>query len=314
MKKKPIMKNSNIVVLMGGWNSEREVSLQSGEAVYKALTESGYSKVTKVDYSHNISQVLQEIKPDVVFNALHGKFGEDGTIQAILDVLQIPYTHSGVLASALCMDKILTKKLCSLVGVKSADYEILEKNKDEENNKKITRIAKPFVIKPINEGSSVGVEVILEDNDFDIKNYEWKFGNQIIIEKYLAGQELQVAIVDNKAIGTIEIRPKKLFYDYECKYTSGMTEYVMPAQINDEQHKEILDLALKCHQETGCKGISRVDFILNNKNDGDNQFYLLEVNTQPGFTANSLVPKIAKYCGISFIQIIEFLIQEALKK
>lgn len=307
------MKNKHIVVLFGGWNSEREVSLESGEAVFQALKDNGYNKVSKVDYSQNISQILQEIKPDVVFNALHGKFGEDGTIQAILDVLQIPYTHSGVLASALCMDKILTKKLCSLVGIKSADYEILEKNRNEENNKKIAKISRPFVIKPINEGSSVGVEVILENDIFDIKNYEWKFGNQIIIEKYLAGKELQVAVIDNKAIGAIEIRPKKLFYDYECKYTSGMTEYVMPAQISEKQYAEILDLALKAHQQTNCKGVSRVDFILNDKNNGDNQFYLLEVNTQPGFTANSLVPKIAKYCGISFIQIIEFLIQEALK-
>jgi D-alanine-D-alanine ligase len=307
------MKEIHIAILMGGWNSEREVSLMSGEAVFESLKNLGYKKITKIDYSANIVEDLKNLKPDVVFNALHGRFGEDGTVQAILDVLQIPYTHSKVLASALCMDKILSKKLCSLVGVKSADYEILIKN-DAENSKKIARIGKPFVIKPVNEGSSVGVEVILEDKKFDIANYQWEFGDQLIIEKYLAGQELQVAIINNKAIGVIEIKPEKLFYDYECKYTTGMTEYIMPAQIDAKKYQEVMDLALKCHKQTGCCGISRVDFILNNKNGGDNEFYFLEVNTQPGFTANSLVPKIAKHAGISFADIIEFLIKEALHK
>lgn len=305
-----MIKNKHIGVLMGGWNSEREVSLRSGEAVYEVLKQLGY-KVTKIDFSRKIFEQLSEVKPDIIFNALHGQYGEDGRIQGVLDILQIPYTHSGIIASALCMDKVLTRKICATAGVKYPQYEILKKGEDEKNNEKISAIGKPFVIKPINEGSSVGVEVILSDMQFDFAQYEWKYGEEIIIEKYLAGQEVQVAIMDGKALGAIEVRPHGLFYDYKCKYTAGMTDYIMPAEISAEKYAEILDLAEKCHQVTGCKGISRIDFILNNKNGGDNNLYLLEVNTHPGFTATSLVPKIAKHAGISFTEIVEFLLKTA---
>ena len=305
-----MIKNKHIAVLMGGWNSEREVSLRSGEAVFKTLKQLGY-QVTKIDFSRKIFEQLSEIKPDIIFNALHGQYGEDGRIQGILDVLQIPYTHSGILASALCMDKVLTHKICATVGVKYPQYEILKKGEDEKNKNKIATIGKPFVIKPINEGSSVGVEVILAEMKFDFAQYQWKYGEEIIIEKYLAGQEVQVAVMDGKALGAIEVRPHGLFYDYKCKYTAGMTDYIMPAEISSEKYSEILDLAEKCHQVTGCKGISRIDFILNNKNGGDGNFYLLEVNTHPGFTATSLVPKIAKRVGISFAEIVEFLLKTA---
>jgi D-alanine-D-alanine ligase len=305
-----MLKTKHIAVLMGGWNSEREVSLRSGEAVYEVLKQLGY-QVTKIDFSRKIFEQLSEIKPDIIFNALHGQYGEDGRIQAVLDILQIPYTHSGILASALCMDKVLTRKICATAGVKFPKYEILKKGEDAENERKISAIGKPFVIKPINEGSSVGVEVILSDMQFDFAQYEWKYGEEIIIEKYLAGQEVQVAVMDGKALGAIEVRPHGLFYDYKCKYTAGMTDYIMPAEISSEKYAEILELAEKCHQVTGCKGVSRIDFILNNKNDGDDNFYLLEVNTHPGFTATSLVPKIAKHVGISFAEIVEFLLKTA---
>jgi D-alanine-D-alanine ligase len=304
------MKNKHIAVLLGGWNSEREVSLRSGEAVYEALIKLGY-KATKIDFSRKIFEQLQEVKPDIVFNALHGQFGEDGRIQSVCDILEIPYTHSGVLASALCMDKVLTKKVCSTVGIKSPIYEILKKGDDLKNLEKLAMIGSSFVIKPINEGSSVGVEVILPDTSFDFGKYEWKYGDEIIVEKYLAGQEIQVAVMGGKALGAIEIRPHGLFYNYECKYTSGMTDYIMPAEISKEKYAEVLELAAKCHEVVGCAGVSRIDFILNNKNGGDNNFYLLEVNTHPGFTATSLVPKIAKHVGISFEEIVEFLIKEA---
>ncbi len=305
-----MIKNKHIAVLMGGWNSEREVSLRSGEAVFEALNKLGY-KTSKIDFSREIFQQIKEIKPDIIFNALHGQYGEDGRVQGILDILKIPYTHSGIVASAICMDKILTRKICATVGVKSPDYEILRKNEDAKNKEKIFAIQKPFVIKPVSEGSSVGVEVILQNMEFDIEKYEWKYGDEIIIEKYVAGQEIQVAIMDGKALGAIEVRPHGLFYDYKCKYTAGMTDYIMPAEISAEKYAEILDLAEKCHKVTNCSGISRVDFILNNKNNGDNQFYLLEVNTHPGFTATSLVPKIAKHVGISFEEIVEFLVEKA---
>jgi len=295
---------------MGGWNSEREVSLSSGEAVFAALQKLGY-KATKIDFSRDIFEQLNAVKPDIIFNALHGQYGEDGRIQGLLDILKIPYTHSGILASAICMDKVLARKICATVGVKSPHYEILKKGEDAQNKEKIFAIGKPFVIKPINEGSSVGVEVILPNTAFDFSKYEWKYGDEIIIEKYLAGQEIQVAVMDGKALGAIEIRPHGLFYDYKCKYTAGMTDYVMPAEISAEKYAEILDLAQRCFAVVGCRGVSRIDFILNNKDGGDDQFYLLEVNTHPGFTATSLVPKIAKYVGISFEEIVEFLLKNA---
>jgi len=304
------MKNKHVAVLMGGWNSEREVSLNSGEAVFQSLCRLGY-KATKIDFSRNIFGQLKEVNFDIIFNALHGQYGEDGRIQGVCDILEIPYTHSGIVASALCMDKVLTRKICATIGAKTPHYEILKKGEDAQNKEKIFAIGKPFVIKPISEGSSVGVEVILPDTEFDFANYQWQYGDEIIVEKYLAGQEIQVAVMDGKALGAIEVRPHGLFYDYKCKYTAGMTDYIMPAEISDEKYAEILDLAQKCHQVVGCRGISRVDFILNNKNGGDDQFYLLEVNTHPGFTQNSLLPKIAKHVGISFDEIVEFLVKNA---
>jgi D-alanine-D-alanine ligase len=303
-------KNKHIAVLMGGWNSEREVSLASGESVYQALLKMGY-RVSKIDFSRQIFQQLQEVKPDIIFNALHGQFGEDGRIQGLLDILQIPYTHSGALASTICMDKILTRKVCSSVGVRSPKYSLLRKDEEQKNLEKIFEIGKPFVIKPINEGSSVGVEVILPNSKFEFSNFSWQYGNEMIIENYIAGKEIQVAIMDNKALGAIEVRPKGLFYDYKCKYTQGMTEYIMPAEISAEKYHEVLQLAQKAHIASKCRGISRVDFIFNNKDNGDQQFYLLEVNTHPGFTSLSLVPKIAKHIGISFEEIVEFLISNA---
>jgi D-alanine-D-alanine ligase len=303
-------KNSHVAVLMGGWNSEREVSLSSGNAVFQALNELGY-KTSKIDFDRNIVSKLNEIKPDIIFNALHGRYGEDGRIQGLLDILNIPYTHSGITASAICMDKILTRKICATVGVLDPEYYVIKKGDDKNNQKVLEKLGKPFVIKPINEGSSVGVEVILKEMDFDLSKYHFDYGDEIIIERYVAGQEIQVAIMDNKALGAIEVRPKHLFYDYQCKYTKGMTDYIMPAEISKDKYNEILDLALRCHQVVGCSGISRVDFILNNKNGGDNNFYLLEVNTHPGFTATSLVPKIAAHGGISFNQIVEYLISSA---
>lgn len=308
-------RNKHIAVLMGGFNSEREVSINSGNAVYDALIQMNY-RATKIDFGRDIVEKLAQVKPDIVFNALHGRYGEDGRIQGLLDILNIPYTHSGIVASAISMDKVLTSKICSTVDVLSPPYALIKKNDDANNHKIIfEKIGKPFVIKPINEGSSVGVQVILENMPFEISDISWQYGDEMIVEKYIAGQEIQVAIMDNKALGAIEVRPKKLFYDYECKYTKGMTDYIMPAQISQDKYQEVLDLALRCHKVIGCSGISRIDFILNNKDHGpyqaDNQFYFLEVNTHPGFTATSLVPKIAKYCGIDFSEIVEYLINSA---
>ena len=301
------LKDKHIAVLMGGWNSEREVSLSSGNAVYNALIELGF-KATKIEFNRDIIDQLNKVKPDVVFNALHGQYGEDGRIQGLLDILNIPYTHSGVAAACISMNKVLTQEICASVGVKSPELAVINKG-DDINNRRIIfdEIGKPFVLKPLNEGSSVGVQVILEDMDFDLEKFDWKYGDQMIVEKYIAGKELDVAIMDDKALGVLEVRPKKLFYDYECKYTPGMTEYIMPAEISKEKYKQVLDLALKCHKAIGCRGVSRPEFILSD--DGD--IYFLEINTHPGFTPTSIVPKIAAHQGISFNEIVEYLIQSA---
>lgn len=299
-------KNKKIAVLMGGWNLEKEISMKSGESVFQALVNLGY-QVEKIIFSRNIIQDLQKVKPDIVFNALHGKFGEDGKIQGLLDIMNIPYTHSALLPSAICMDKILTNKICETIGVKIPKSAIIEKN-NPKNQEIINEIDKSFVIKPNDDGSSVGVEIYLENSEFKIQNYEWKFGDKMIIEEYIKGQELQVAVINDEAIGVLEVRPKKLFYDYECKYTPGMTDYIMPAEISPEKYQEALATAQKIHKFFNISGISRVEFILSKK---DNQLYFLEINTQPGFTSTSLIPKIAKYKGISFEEIIEYLINSA---
>jgi D-alanine-D-alanine ligase len=304
------MKKKKILVLCGGWNSEKEVSLRSGESVYNALSKMGYN-ASKVNFSHQVINDLKNIAPDIVFNALHGQYGEDGRIQGLLDILEIPYTHSGVLASAICMDKIVSRKLCGIDGVLHPKYDIIQKGQDDLNSQKIFNIGKPFVIKPINEGSSVGVQIVLPNDKFEINNFNWQYGDKMIVEKYIAGQEIHVAVVDGKALGAIEVRPHGLFYDYNCKYTKGMTDYIMPAEISSVKYQEVLKLAEICFKSVGCKGIARVDFILNNKDFGDNNFYLLEINTHPGFTETSLVPKIAKYAGVSFEEIVEFLIKTA---
>lgn len=304
------MKSKKIAVLYGGWNQEREVSINSGNAVYNSLIKMGYD-AHKIDFSRKIIDDLIAYKPDIIFNGLHGKYGEDGRVQGLLDIMQIPYTHSGLLPSAICMNKILSRDLMSNYKILSPKFEILKKDDNKNNLKKINKIGYPFVIKPIDDGSSVGVEVHLSNDSFNMDKYEWQYGDEMIIENYIAGQEIHVAIMDGKALGAIEVRPHGLFYNYKCKYTSGMTDYIMPAEIDKSKYAEVLILAEKCFKNAGCRGIARIDFILNNKNNGDNKFYLLELNTHPGFTATSLVPKIAKHVGISFDDIVEFLIKNA---
>ncbi len=349
------LKNQKIAVLLGGYNSERDVSLASGNAVYDSLVNAGYNAV-KIDLSRLAISQIEQVKPNLVFNALHGSPGEDGKISALLDLMQIPYTHSGLKSSAVCMDKIFTHKICVSTGAKTPNYQVLNQDSLQENLAKLALIGKPFVLKPIAEGSSVGVEVVLADQDFSSKefnlaSYQWLYGPQMIVEKYISGQEIQVAVFNvpqkgslvykkffnifcqgerkksnnmteaeleqvfskkkSLAIGAIEVRPKHLFYDYHCKYTPGMTEYIMPAEINSDKYFQLLTIAEKCYEEAECSGLARIDFILNNKNNGDNNFYLLEINTHPGFTATSLVPKIAKYYDIEFIEIIELLLASA---
>ncbi len=299
------LKSKKILVLMGGWNEEREVSLKSGEAVLNALLSAGYNAVG-LDFDRSFIDKISKIAPDIVFIALHGKFGEDGRVQSILDFLQIPYTHSSSLPCSICMNKEITLSLVKhLINVPRGH--ILHKGDVDKNKEKIADIGYPIVIKPLDSGSSVGVNIILQPNDFDIDQYDWPYGDRMIAEEYIKGKEVQVAVMNNSAIGAIEIRPKNKFYDYESKYSGG-SEYIMPADIPEEIYSELLKSCKAVHEYLNCSGVSRVDCIYSPEK---RKFYFLEINTHPGFTENSLLPKIAKYQGISFLQIVEYLLNTA---
>jgi D-alanine-D-alanine ligase len=294
----------HIALLMGGISTEKEVSISSGMPVLEALKNLEY-EVTAIDMGRDIASILAQIKPDIVFNALHGSYGEDGSLPGLLEIMGIAYTHSGVAASAIAMDKIISKALFRYHNIKTIPDMIVHK----DDNIKCDPMERPYVIKPINEGSSVGVHLIFQEDDFDFKDYKFDYGDRVMIEKYIPGREIQVAILENKAIGAIEIIPKGRFYDYEAKYTDGMATHLMPAPLTEKAHNKVLDLAKRAHDAIGCKGISRVDFRYDE--EGDGEFYILEVNTHPGMTPLSLVPEIANYYGVNFAQFVESLIKEA---
>ena len=300
---------SLIAVLMGGLSGERKISFLSGKACSLALKKKGY-KVINIDAIGNFTEKLKKLKPKIVFNALHGKYGEDGFVQSILEGLKIPYTHSGVIASSLAMDKILSRLIFKKNNLKTPKYLVLHKNFNENISNKIikNKIKFPIVIKPVNEGSSLGVFICENYNQFKtnyrklIKKYE-----KILVEKYIPGREIQVAVMGNKPLGAIELVPRRKFYDYTAKYSSkACTKHIMPAPISLKKYKEVLRLAQKAHNVLGCKGITRSDFRFFR-----NKFYLLETNTQPGMTKLSLVPEIAKYRGINFENLVEWMVKNA---
>ena len=297
----------HVAVLMGGWSAEREVSLVTGDAVCAALKETGY-RVTAIDVAPDIFDVLSGLKPDVAFNALHGRFGEDGCIQGILEVLKIPYTHSGVLASALAMDKPRARQMFASVSIPCPEGRVV--HRDEVLDGQV--FDPPYVLKPTNEGSSVGVRLVFEgDNMSPLDEANWAYGEQVLIEKYIPGREIQVAVMNDKALGAIEIRPKKRFYDYEAKYTDGWADHIMPAEIPEADYEESLRLALLAHQTLGCRGVTRSDLRYDDTITGEAQLYMLEVNTQPGMTPLSLVPEIAAHIGISFAELTDLIVQDA---
>ncbi len=297
----------HVAVLMGGWSAEREVSLVTGDAVCAALKETGY-RVTAIDVAPDIFDVLSGLKPDVAFNALHGRFGEDGCIQGILEVLKIPYTHSGVLASALAMDKPRARQMFASVSIPCPEGRVV--HRDEVLDGQV--FDPPYVLKPTNEGSSVGVRLVFEgDNMSPLDEANWAYGKQVLIEKYIPGREIQVAVMNDKALGAIEIRPKKRFYDYEAKYTDGWADHIMPAEIPEAAYEESLRLALLAHQTLGCRGVTRSDLRYDDTITGEAQLYMLEVNTQPGMTPLSLVPEIAAHIGISFAELTDLIVQDA---
>ena len=298
-----------IVVLMGGLSGERKISLLTGKACSKALKKKGY-KVVDLDAKGYFVDELKQLKPKIVFNALHGKYGEDGFVQSILESLKIPYTHSGVLSSSLAMDKELSRLIFIKNNLKVPKYFLLQKDHEGNLNKKFNnkKIKFPIVIKPINEGSSLGVSICKNKKQFTSKykklmeNYD-----RILVEEYIPGREIQVAVMGEKALGAIELVPRRQFYDYTAKYSNtAQTQHIMPAPLSPKKYKEILGLAKKAHELLGCRGITRSDFRF-----FKNKFYLLETNTQPGLTKLSLVPEIAQYCGIKFEDLIVWMTENA---
>ena len=298
-----------IVVLMGGLSGERKISLLTGKACSKALKKKGY-KVVDLDAKGYFVDELKQLKPKIVFNALHGKYGEDGFVQSILESLKIPYTHSGVLSSSLAMDKELSRLIFIKNNLKVPKYFLLQKDHQGNSNKKFNnkKIKFPIVIKPINEGSSLGVSICKNKKQFKNKykklmeNYD-----RILVEEYIPGREIQVAVMGEKALGAIELVPRRQFYDYTAKYSNtAQTQHIMPAPLSPKKYKEILGLAKKAHELLGCRGITRSDFRF-----FKNKFYLLETNTQPGLTKLSLVPEIARYCGIKFEDLVAWMTEDA---
>lgn len=305
-------RNLNIVVLMGGWSSERPVSLMSGEGVVNALRQRGFTNVTPVDMDRNVAQVLAAIRPDIVFNALHGTPGEDGTVQGLLDLMQIPYTHSGTTTSAVAIDKELTKAVLVPHGVRMPRGKVVESRTLYEGDP----MARPFVLKPVNEGSSVGVAIVTDEGNYGHPisakaEGPWQHFDRLLAEPFIRGRELTVAVLGDQALCVTELKPKAGFYDFDAKYTDGLTEHVCPADVPANIAQEMMDMALAAHRLLGCKGASRSDFRWDDT-QGEAGVYLLEVNTQPGMTPLSLVPEQARQKGISYGDLVERIIAEAL--
>jgi len=299
-----------ILILAGGISKERLISLDTGLQVAKELKKNGY-KVKISEPDSNLSKNINQFRPNIVFNALHGQFGEDGYIQSILEGFKIPYTHSGVIASSLAMDKVISKKIFIKNNINTPKY--IKYSYEENNSNLIKNIEKklkfPVVLKPINEGSSVNVFICTKKNILKILS-SMKIYKEIMIEEFIGGREIQVAIMGNKKLGAIELKPKRKFYDYEAKYSvNAKTEHIIPVELPKNKLNEVLDLSLKAHKIIGCKGVTRSDFKF-----FKNKFYLLEINTQPGMTRLSLVPEIANYRGISFIKLIEWILKDATTK
>jgi D-alanine-D-alanine ligase len=307
-------KSLHVVVLMGGWSAEREVSLSSGRGVAAALRTRGWSNVSEVDMDRNIAQVLAELRPDVVFNALHGTPGEDGTVQGMLELMQIPYTHSGVETSVIAIDKELTKMVLVPHGIRMPLGTMVESETLYDRDP----IARPYVLKPVNEGSSVGVAIVTDDSNYgspigrDVEG-PWNHFERLLAEPFIKGRELTVAVLEGEPMAVTELKPTAGFYDYDAKYTDGMTVHVCPAEVPQDIADAMMEMAARAHQLLGCRGASRSDFRWDDE-QGEAGLYLLEVNTQPGMTPLSLVPEQAKYRGMTYGELVERMIAEALQR
>jgi D-alanine-D-alanine ligase len=301
-----------VVVLMGGWSSEREVSLTSGRGVAQALRERGWSNVTELDMERDVAQRLAELKPDVVFNALHGTPGEDGTVQGMMDLMGLKYTHSGLETSVIAIDKELTKMMLVPHGIRMPAGTVVESESLFHGDP----LDRPYVLKPVNEGSSVGVVIVTADGNYgnpigrDVPG-PWNEFHDLLAEPFIKGRELTVAVLGDEALAVTELKPKAGFYDYTAKYTDGLTVHECPAQVPDDIAEAMMAMAAKAHRLLGCKGASRSDFRWDDEQGGAG-LYLLEVNTQPGMTPLSLVPEQARLKGIAYGELVERLIAEAL--
>ena len=292
----------HVAVLMGGWSAEREVSLVSGAAVAKALKKTG-CRVTPIDVQRDMGSLMTRLypRPDAVFNALHGRYGEDGCVQGLLNILDIPYTHSGLLASALAMDKPMAKRLFAAAGIPVAEHRIVRRDDVVRGDV----MARPYVVKSLNEGSSVGVTIVLEgDNAPPFTDADWPFGEEVMVERFVPGKELTVAVMGDKALAVTEITTDRGFYDYDAKYSDGGSAHLVPAPLEPAVYDEVMRLSALAHEALGCRGVSRADL----RYDGET-VYLLEINTQPGMTHTSLVPEQAAHVGLSFEELVSWMVE-----
>ena len=303
----------HIAVLMGGWSNEREVSLMSGAGVADALESLGH-RVTRIDMDRDVAARLSEAKPDIVFNALHGSPGEDGTVQGMLDLMGLKYTHSGLTTSVIAIDKVLTKQALVPHGVPMPGGRIVRSEELYARDP----LPRPYVLKPVNEGSSVGVAIVTDEGNYGNPisaqaKGPWQEFDELLAEPFIRGRELTTAVLGGEALGVTELKPKSGFYDYDAKYTDGMTDHICPAQIPDDVAEACKAIALRAHRLLGCKGASRADFRWDD-NQGAEGLFLLEVNTQPGMTPLSLVPEQARYLGISYPELVQRIVDEAMKE
>jgi D-alanine-D-alanine ligase len=297
----------HVAVLMGGWSAEREISLRSGKACADALERTGY-RVSRIDVDREIAATLRALTPDVALNVLHGRPGEDGTLQGMLEILGIPYSHSGVLASALAMQKDIAKTVLKAAQVPVPGGLVATRGQAAKGH----LLPPPYVIKPVAEGSSVGVFIVREDHKHppqELTRADWAFGERVLVEPYIPGKELTCAVMGERALGVIEIIPTVKFYDYEAKYAPGGSKHVLPAPIASSVYGEVQRLTLAAHRALGCRGVTRADFRYDDsRSEG---LLCLEVNTQPGMTETSLVPEMAQHAGIAFDELVHWMVEDA---
>ena len=295
---------------MGGWSAEREVSLRSGKACADALEKVGGYRVSRVDVDREIAATLRALKPDAALNVLHGRPGEDGTLQGMLEILGLPYSHSGVLASAAAMQKDIAKTLLKAANVPVPPGRMIARGEAA----KAHALPRPYVIKPVAEGSSVGVFIVREDHKHppqELTRADWKYGEMVLVEPFIPGKELTCAVMGDKPLGVIEIVPATKFYDYEAKYAPGGSRHLLPAPVAPEVYKECQRLSLAAHRALGCRGVTRADFRYDDSRAGTQGLFCLEVNTQPGMTETSLVPEMAAHAGIAFEQLVRWMVEDA---